>query len=172
MYRTALTLCSVFAVASSLAAAQTATQPVAPTRPVTDTYFGVKVTDPYRWMEDRNAPEFVDYMLAQGRYARGVLDRIPRRDDLQKRIALHTGGGVIVTNVQVAGGHIFYLKRLPDENTFKLFMRAAMGAPERLLVDPDSHATAGHHFAIDYYQPSQHGEDSRTGCRRADPSAA
>jgi prolyl oligopeptidase len=109
-------------------------------------------------MEDRSAPEFINYMLAQGRYARGVLDRIPGRENLQKRVAAHTGGGIIVTDVQVAGGHIFYMKRLPDENTFKLFVRVTKNAPERLLIDPDSHATEGHHFAIDYYEPSQKGE--------------
>ena len=38
--------------------------PVAPVRPVTDDYFGTHVIDPYRWMEDRNAPEFVSYMMA------------------------------------------------------------------------------------------------------------
>jgi hypothetical protein len=62
---------------------------------------------PYRWMEDRNAPEFINYMLAQGHYARGVLDNIPGHEDLQKRIAKHTGGGIIVGSVQIAGGRIF-----------------------------------------------------------------
>jgi prolyl oligopeptidase len=163
MHKAALVLASLLAGASAVAAASTDSQPVAPVRPVTDTYFGTKVTDPYRWMEDRNAPEFVKYMLAQGVYARGVLNRIPGRDALQKRIAQHTGGGIIVTNVQVAGGHVFYMKRLPDQNTFKLFMRANLDAPEQLLVDPDGHATAGHHFAIDYYQPSQKGDEIAYG---------
>ena len=42
--------------------------PVAAMRPVTDDYFGTKVVDPYRWMENRTAPEFIHYMLAQGAY--------------------------------------------------------------------------------------------------------
>ncbi len=163
MKKTIFISLSLLAFVSSVAASPIATQPVAPVRPVTDTYFGTKVTDPYRWMEDRSAPEFINYMLAQGRYARSVLDKIPGRQELQNRIAAHTGGGIGVSNVQIAGDHIFYLKRQPDENTFKLFVRATKDAPERLLVDPDSHATEGHHFAIDYYQPSQKGEEVAYG---------
>ena len=131
--------------------------PVAPVRPVTDVYFGTRVTDPYRWMEDRSAPEFVSYMLAQGAYARAVIDRIPGRDRLQARVASHTGGGVVVNGVQTAGGRIFFMKREPLENTFKLYVRDTASGPERLLIDPDRNAVAGRHFAIDYYQPSQDG---------------
>ena len=151
----------VLVLAAVLGAASAAAQdhpPVAPVRPVTDDYFGTKVVDPYRWMEDRSAPEFVSYMMAQGAYARGVLDRIPGRDRLQQRVASHTGGGVIVTRVQIAGDRIFLMKRAPEENTFKLYVRDSAAAPERLLVDPDRDAAPGHHFAIDYYQPSQDGQ--------------
>jgi prolyl oligopeptidase len=141
-----------------LACAETADHPpVAPVRPVTDTYFGTQVVDPYRWMEDRTAPEFLDYMHHQGAYARAVIDRIPGRDRLQQRIAAHTGGGVAVSGVQVAGGRIFYLKRSPAENTFKLYVRDGASGPERLLIDPDRGAVEGHHFAVDYYQPSPDG---------------
>ncbi len=131
--------------------------PVAPVRPVSDDYYGAHVTDPYRWMEDRSALEFINYMMAQGAYGRAVIDRIPGRDRLQARIAAHTGGGVVVSNVQLAGGRIFYMKRAPSENTFKLYVRDAASAPERLLIDPDRNAVTGQHFAIDYYQPSQDG---------------
>ena len=146
-----------FTAAAAGAKAPPAHPPVAPVRPVTNVYFGTSVVDPYRWMEDRNAPEFVNYMLAQGAYARAVIDRIPGRDALQARIAAHTGGGVSVTSVQTAGGRIFYLKRLPTENNYRLYVKDSAAAPERLLIDPDRDATVGHHFAIDYYQPAQDG---------------
>jgi prolyl oligopeptidase len=138
-------------------AADTLQPPVAPVRPVSDNYFGTKVVDPYRWMEDRASPEFIAYMLSQGAYARAVLDRIPGRDKLQARVAGHTGGGVLVSQVQTAGGRIFYLRRAPSENTFKLFVREKSGT-DRLLVDPDRYARPGEHFAIDYYVPAPQGD--------------
>jgi prolyl oligopeptidase len=154
------TAASLIAALCCAAAANAAPSgpPVAPVRPVTDEYYGTKIVDPYRWMEDRNAPEFIAYMKAQGAYARAMLDRIPGRDKLQERIAAHTGGGVVISNVQIAGGKIFFMKRGPTENTFKLYVRDTAAAPERLLLDPDHDAKPGTHNSIDYYQPSQKGE--------------
>ncbi len=131
--------------------------PVAPVRPVSDHYFGTSVVDPYRWMEDRSLPEFISYMMAQGAYARTVIDHIPGRVKLQERVAAHTGGGVLVSNVQTAGGRIFFLRRTPSENNFKLFVREPSAA-DRLVIDPDRDAKPGQHFSIDYYQPAPNGD--------------
>ena len=51
--------------------------PVAPVRPVTDTYFGTPVVDRYRYMEDLKSPEVQAWMKAQAAYTKGVIDRIP-----------------------------------------------------------------------------------------------
>ena len=131
-------------------------QPVAPVTPVVDDYFGTMVTDDYRWMEDRTAPAFVAWAKAENAHARGVLDRIPGRDALVRRVAARTAGGTVVSGVRAAGGKLFYGKRDPGENTVKLYVRE--GDTERLLVDPDKMAVAsGPHFALDYYEPSDDG---------------
>ena len=133
-------------------------QPVAPVTPVVDDYFGTKVTDDYRWMEDRAAPAFVAWAKAENAHARGVLARIPGRADLARRVAARTAGGTLVSGVRAAGGKLFYGKREPGENTVKLYVRDGVAGAERLLVDPDKLAFAsGPHFALDYYEPSQDG---------------
>jgi prolyl oligopeptidase len=43
--------------------------PVAAVEPVVDEYFGTRVTDNYRWMEDRSAPRFVEWIKGQDAYA-------------------------------------------------------------------------------------------------------
>ena len=91
--------------------------PVARVTPVTDTYFGVSVTDPYRWMEDRTAPEFLAWAKGENDYARAVLAQIPGRDALLKRIAGHTAGRTSLTGVLYAGGRVFYEKREPGQDT-------------------------------------------------------
>jgi prolyl oligopeptidase len=144
-------------LAGIAAAAETGQAPVAPTRPVTDHYFGITVVDAYRWMENRSAPEFVSYMKAEDAYARALLDRIPGRERLQQRVAAHSGGGVLVSQVQSAGERIFFLRRAPGDNTAKLFVREKAGS-ERLLLDPDRDARPGQHFAIDYYAPTPQGD--------------
>ena len=140
------------------AAAAPDSPPVAPERPVTDVYFGTKVADPYRWMENRTAPEFIHYMLAQGKYARDVIDSIPGRDRLQARVVQWSGGGAVVRGVQKAGQRIFFLKREASEDVFKLYVRDGASAPDRLLVDPAKYTEEHTHYSIDYFQPSQQGE--------------
>jgi prolyl oligopeptidase len=131
--------------------------PVAPRKPVVDDYYGTKVTDDYRWMEDRHAPSFEQWCRDENGYARSVLNRIPGRDSLQRRIAAHTGGGTTATQVHQAGGRVFYLKLEPGQDTYKLFVREGVDGAENLLVGPDRGATPGHHFAIDYFEPSPDG---------------
>jgi prolyl oligopeptidase len=131
--------------------------PVAPREPVVDDYYGTKITDDYRWMEDRWSPRFKTWLQDENAYARAVLDRIPGRDRLQARIAAHTGAAAAVAIVRQAGGRVFYEKREPGQDSFKLYVRDGAEGPERLLVDPDKAATPGHHFALDYYKPSPDG---------------
>ena len=132
--------------------------PVAPVRPVTDTYFGTKVIDPYRWMENRDSPEVVSYMLAQGAYTRQVLDRIPGRDRLEARIAAHTGGGVLVVGAGKAGKRLFVMKRAPNEATWKVYVRENPAAPDRLLLDPDRYSSRSQHASLSFAIPSQQGD--------------
>ena len=137
--------------------AQPASPPVAAREPVVDDYFGTKVVDDYRWMEDRWSPRFKGWLEGQNAYARGVLDRIPGRDALQARVATHSGAAAIISNVRLRGGRVFYGKREPGQETIKLYQREGLNGAERLLVDPDKAATAGHHAALDYFVPSPDG---------------
>jgi prolyl oligopeptidase family protein len=61
--------------------------PVAPVRPVTDTYFGQQVVDPYRYLEDQKSPEVVAFMRGHADYTRAVLDSIPGRQKFAAEIS-------------------------------------------------------------------------------------
>jgi prolyl oligopeptidase len=143
--------------AARVGAAAIPPPPTAPIEPVVDDYFGTRVTDNYRWMEDRSAPRFVEWIKGENEYARAVLAAIPNRDILLRRVASHSAGGVVVNDVRLAGRRMFYLKRAPGEESFRLYGRDSGAGAERVLVNPDRLASAGHHFAIDYYEPSADG---------------
>ena len=51
-----------------------------------DTYFGVEVLDPYRWLEDDRSEETESWVKAQNEVTFGYLDQIPFRDELNDRL--------------------------------------------------------------------------------------
>ena len=112
--------------------------PVAPVRPVTDDYFGTKVVDDYRYMENLNDPEVQSWFKNQDAYTRTTLANIPGRDKLLARISeLVKSLSTSVIDVQrLPDGRYFYRKLLPGESGPKLYMRTGLGGEERLLVDP------------------------------------
>jgi len=59
--------------------------PATKQQPVTDTYFGHKVMDPYRWLEDGTSPATQQWVAEQLAYTRSVLDRLPGRPQLHQR---------------------------------------------------------------------------------------
>ena len=140
---------------ASLAMAQIKPQ-AAPVKPVTDTYFGKSVADPYRYLEDLKDPDVVAWMKAQAEYTRAVLDAIPQRKVLLAEVTKYgDAASARVTSLQMVAGRAYYLKRNADENIPKLYVRDGFGGKERLLVDPDRFpAPEGKHNAIDYFRPS------------------
>ncbi len=132
--------------------------PDTPRHEVTDDYFGTKIVDSYRWLENLKSPEVSAWMKAQNDYTRSVLDRIPGREKLRARIAQLDDSGVRVASFQSYGGRLFYLKRAPGQDNQKLYTRDAPSAPEQLLLDPETLTANGVHYSIDYYTPSYDGK--------------
>ncbi len=146
--------------AGAEAFAQTAAAPPAPRREVADTYFGTVVADPYRWMEAPSSsnPEFLRWLQARNAHTRSVLDRIPARAELARRIRALDDAAVSVGSLEVQRGRWFYLKSEPGSEHRKLYVRRGPTGAERLLVDPASlSAPNGSHVAIDYHYPSPDG---------------
>ncbi len=151
---------SAIALVALLGSATRAQQdpPKAPVHEVTDTYFGQKLVDPYRWMEDSKNADFVAWMKAQADYTRSHLDQLPMRTDLLKRLEELSDTGVRVSGVQRAGNYYFYYRLAPGENDRRLYVREGMKGAERLLIDPDKVSEPGKRYSIDSYNPSSDGK--------------
>ena len=137
-----------------------AAPPVAAVRPVSEEYFGSKVTDPYRWLENLQDPEVQKWFKGQDEYTRAVLERIPGRAALLERIAEvnHSAPYRVFDVERLAGEKYFYQKRMANEDIAKLYLREGLAGKERLLVDPNQYATErGTHYSFDYYVPSLDG---------------
>lgn len=60
--------------------------PVTNKQTVTDDYFGTKVEDPYRWLEDDNALETKEWVIQQNKVTQDYLKAIPFRDKIKSRL--------------------------------------------------------------------------------------
>jgi prolyl oligopeptidase len=147
------------ALGVALLAASSVPAPAPPAvRAVTETHFGMTVTDPYRYFENPKDPGLATYFKTQNAYTRQVLDALPGRSALGKRIAELDNVTESVNDVQPVGGTYFYQKRAARANTTRLYARAIAGGPERVVFDPDRFArSANEHYTIDYYSPSLDG---------------
>src|ERR1051325_3061839 len=132
--------------------------PKAAVHEVTDTYYGQKIVDPYRWMEDGRSAELADWMKAQGAYTRSQIDALPARAEFLKRLGELSDAGVRVGGVRRAGNLYFYTRRAPSENDFKLYVRDGLGGAERLLVDTEKLSQNGKHFSLGDFNPSPDGK--------------
>ncbi|MBV9613484.1 MAG: S9 family peptidase, partial [Acidobacteriaceae bacterium] len=140
---------------SAVAGAQTK-PPTAPVRPVTDDYFGTKLVDPYRWMENSKSAEFQTWLKQQADYTQAVLAKIPSRSQLAARLQSLSNAATTVAGAQRVNGRYFYSKTLPTDNNRKVYVR--MGDQERILIDPEKISTKEKHYSIDWFYPDDAGK--------------
>jgi prolyl oligopeptidase len=100
-----------------------------------DQYGGTSVADPYRWLEDQNAPETRAWIDAQNQYSESILHGLPGRDAIGKRLSelLHVE---TVGSPTEANGRYFFTKRLPDQDLPILYVRRGATGKDEVLVDP------------------------------------
>ena len=134
-------------------------QPVAPVRPVTDDYYGTKVTDNYRYFEDLQNSEVQQWMKAQADYTRKTLDSLPGYAALLERVdELTASYPAAVSGVQIVGGRYYSLRRLQGAQSPKLYVRDGLKGDDRLLIDPEKLSTGTQwHLSIHGYRPSPDG---------------
>jgi prolyl oligopeptidase len=132
--------------------------PVARIEPVSETFFGRTVVDPYRWMENPKDKDWEPFMRGQDAHARSALGAIPGRDRLQQRIAELSGGTPVAYGAQSAGGRVFYQVRPAGADNFKLAVRQGLNGAERILIDPTlMKGSDGKHMSLDWWVASPDG---------------
>ena len=130
--------------------------PVAAQKPVEDEIQGHKITDPYRWLEDAGGADTQKWVHDEVAYTRSILDPLPGRDQLHKRLSeLLTIG--TVSAPQLGGEYYFYTKREGSQNQPVLFVRKGLNGKDRALVDVNALAADGT-VALDWWTPSEDGK--------------
>ena len=130
-------LLAAVSIVWSQSAVPPSSPPIAAVRPVTDDYFGTKVVDPYRYMENLKDPEVQAWFAGQNDYARAVLAGIPGRAQLLARIQELDKSVPQVGAFRLPGDLYLIIKRLPTDDVARLYMRSGLNGQDRLLVDPE-----------------------------------
>jgi prolyl oligopeptidase len=109
---------------------------------VVDNYFGTKVPDPYRWLEDDNAPEVAAWVEAQNKVTFGYLDTISYRSQLRKRLEKLLNYPRFTAPTRRGENFIFSKNNgLQNQNVFYI-QRGLDGTPD-LLLDPNKFSADG-----------------------------
>jgi prolyl oligopeptidase len=129
--------------------------PLARRNPVTENLHGRQITDSYRWLEDASSAETQRFVAEQNAYTRSVLEKVPGRDKLRRRIEqLLTIGRV--ASPHIGGSRYFYERRDGRQNQPVVYMRDQAQGAERALIDVNALAPDGT-VALDWWYPSEDG---------------
>jgi prolyl oligopeptidase len=129
---------------------------VAEPKPVADIFHGTRVIDSYRWLEKSDSPATEKWVSEQNAYTRALLDPLPVRSVVQKRLTDLLSIGTVTPPI-VAGRHYFYTKREGMQNQPVLYVRDELNGTDRVLVDANQLAADGT-IALDWFQPSYNGK--------------
>lgn len=113
--------------------------PATPEHPVVDDYFGTKITDNYRWLEDIKNPEVQKWFKSQSDFSHSIIDKIPHREDLYKRMKeVQEMNGDSFDAIYQRENTYFYTKTKKGENLSKLYSRDLSTGKEILVFDPET----------------------------------
>jgi prolyl oligopeptidase len=112
----------------------------APSEPFTETRYGQTIDDPYRWMEDpARKGNMVGYVRAQSHAAVTQIRALPQRAELARQLDAAARAGIRISNIRMAGDHLFWRQLDPADRVPKLMVRS--GAATRILYDPGAESS-------------------------------
>lgn len=118
--------------------------PMTRTSETIDVYHGVRVPDPYRWLEEdvRTSSEVADWVQRQNEFTSAFLNRIPQRDAIRTRLRTLYDFEKYQPPFK-AGGRYYFLKNDGLQNQFVLYVQDSLAETPRVLIDPNQWSPDG-----------------------------
>jgi prolyl oligopeptidase len=109
-----------------------------------DTYFGIEVKDPYRWLEDDRSSETEAWVTAENEVTFGYLDKIPFRQELKDRLTSLWNYEKIGAPFK-EGDYTYFYKNDGLQNQFVVYRYKTTEDPEtvQVFLDPNTFAEDG-----------------------------
>ncbi|MDW8251374.1 MAG: prolyl oligopeptidase family serine peptidase [Myxococcales bacterium] len=109
---------------------------------ITEELHGIRVEDPYRWLEDEKSPEVRAWMDAQNTLTRTILDKLPEREAIAERLREL----FYVDSLGIPyrfGKRYFYTRRHADREKAIVYWKEGKDGQEQVLLDPNSWSADG-----------------------------
>ncbi|MBZ5553470.1 MAG: prolyl oligopeptidase family serine peptidase [Acidobacteriia bacterium] len=107
-----------------------------------DTYFGVKVADPYRWLEDDNSPETAKWVQEENKITFGYLATIPFRMRVKERLEKLYNYPKYTAPFR-RGEYFFYFKNDGLQNQNVLYVQKGLEGKPEVFLDPNKFSEDG-----------------------------
>ncbi|HVR62686.1 MAG TPA: prolyl oligopeptidase family serine peptidase [Polyangia bacterium] len=139
-----------------------AKEPPVPTQqhPLVERIHGVDVADPYRWLEDADAPEVRAWTERQNALTRATLDAVPARPAIERRLwslfEIGSLGAPVVRRRTGGARRYFYARRDGKQNQPVLYARDGVSGTDHVVVDVNQLASDGTR-SLDWWFPSEDG---------------
>lgn len=124
------------AVSRAGAAEERLAYPKAPRAEVVDDYHGTKVADPFRPLEDPDAPETRAWIEAENALTEAWLSKVPAREGIRRRLR-SLQDYERTSPPFVEGGRVFYLRNDGLQDQPVLFVQERLDTHPRVLLDPN-----------------------------------
>jgi prolyl oligopeptidase len=137
-----LILMTISAYAATSVSAQALHYPKAEKDGTVDEYFGVKVADPYRWLENDTSKQTTAWVEAENKVTNAYLQKIPFREKLLKRMTELVNYEKISAPRKRHGKWYFY-KNNGLQNQSVLYVKDNLNGEARVFLDPNTLSTDG-----------------------------
>jgi len=109
-----------------------------------DVLHGVKVADPYRWLEQdvRNSKEVADWVAAENKLTFGYLEAIPEREKIRARLT-ELWNFAQYSTARKEGGRYYFLKNDGLQNQAVLYRLDKLDGEPKVLLDPNKWSKDG-----------------------------
>lgn len=107
-----------------------------------DTYFGTKVADPYRWLEDDKSAETAAWVKEENALTNSYLSKIPFREQFKERLTKiwnYAKYGVPFHE----GNYYFFYKNDGLQNQSVLYIQEGLDGVPSVLIDPNKFSADG-----------------------------
>jgi len=108
---------------------------------VADEYFGKKVADPYRWLEDDMSAETAAWVAEQNKLTSSYLSAIPYREEIRSRLEKMWNYEKFTAPVN-EGGYSYYKRNDGLQNQFVVYRQKGDAEPE-IFLDPNKFSADG-----------------------------